>query len=67
MDISIMNMTVMLNIFKAYSQPMLEDESECFFIDVIDEMIEEDLPAIMNKGPLGTYLSHRDLGLRYLT
>jgi len=42
----------MLNIFKASSQPMLEDELKCFLIDVIDEMIKEALPAIMNKDPI---------------
>jgi len=30
-----MNMRVRLNIFKASSQPMLEDVSECFFVDII--------------------------------
>jgi len=47
MDVSVMNMRVRLNIFKACSQPVLEDESECFFVDVTDEMIEEALPAIL--------------------
>jgi len=41
MDVSVMNMRVRLSHFKASSQPVLEDESECFFIDVIDEMIED--------------------------
>jgi len=62
-DVSIMNMRVMLNIFKASSQPVFEDEFECFFVDVIDEMIEEALPTIPSSGPLGAYLSHRDLRL----
>ena len=53
MDISVVNMRVRLNIFQACSQPMLEDESECFFIDVIDEMIEEALLAILSNDPLG--------------
>jgi len=46
MDVSIMNMRVRFNIFKASAQPVFEDESKCFFVDVIDEMIEEALPAI---------------------
>jgi len=58
-----MNMRVRLNIFKACSQPMLEDESEYFFVDVTDEMIEEALPAILCNDPLGIYLSHGDLRL----
>ena len=41
---------------------MLEDESECFFIDLIDKIIKEALPALLNKDPLGTCLSHGDLG-----
>jgi len=61
MDVSIMNMRVRLNIFKASAQPMFEDESKCFFVDVIDEMIEEALPAILSSDPLGTCLSHGDL------
>jgi len=40
MDVSVMNMRVRLNIFKASSQPMFKDASEYFFVDVIDEMIE---------------------------
>jgi len=63
MDVSIINMRVRLNIFKASSQFMLEDESKCFFVDVIVEMIKEALPTILNKDPLGTCLSHMDLGL----
>jgi len=63
MDVSVMNMRVRLNIFKASAQLVFEDESECFFIDVIDEMIEEALPAILSSDPLETCLSHGDLGL----
>jgi len=63
MDVSVMNMRVRLNIFKACSQLVPEDESECFFNDVIDEMIEEVLPAILNKDFLGACLSYRNLGL----
>jgi len=57
MDVSVMNIRVRLNIFKASAQPMFEDESECFFVDVIDEMIKEALPAILTSDPLGTCLS----------
>jgi len=63
MDVSVMNMRVRLNISKACSQRVLEDESECFFIDVIDEMIEEALPAILCNDPLGICLFHGDLRL----
>ena len=52
-----------LNIFKTSAQPVFEDESECFFVDVIDEMIEEALLAILSNDPLGICLSHEDLRL----
>jgi len=42
---------------------MFEDESKCFFVDVIDAMIKEALPTIMSSDPLGTCLSHGDLRL----
>jgi len=42
---------------------MFEDESKCFFIDVIDEMIEEDVLTILSKDLLGTYLSYWGLGI----
>ena len=63
MDVSVMNMRVRLNIFKASAQPVFEDESECFFVDVIDEIIEEALPAILSNDPLDICLSHEDLRL----
>jgi len=44
MDISVMNMRVRLNSFKASSQPVFEDE-----------MIEEVLPTILTKDPLGIW------------
>ena len=53
-DVSVMNMRVRLNIFKASAQPVFEDESECFFVDMIDGVIEEALPAILSNAPLGT-------------
>jgi len=36
---------------------VFEDEPECFFVDVIVEMIKEVLPAILRSDPLGTCLS----------
>jgi len=38
-----------------------EDELECFFVDLIDEMIEKVLPAILSSDPLGTYLFYDHL------
>jgi len=46
MDVSVMNMRLRLNSFRASSQLVLEDEWECFFIDVIDEMIGDALRTI---------------------
>ena len=62
-DVSDVNMRASLYIFKASPQPLFEDEYEYFFVDVIDEMIEEALPAILNNHTLGSYLSHGDLRL----
>ena len=44
MDVPVMNIMVRLNIFKASSQPVLERKFECFFVNAIDEMIEEVYP-----------------------
>jgi len=60
MDVSIMNIRIRLNIFKASSQPTFEDESEYFFVDVTDKMIEKTLPAILSSDSLGTCFSHGD-------
>ena len=49
LDVSIKNMRVRLNIFKASAQHVFEDESECFFVDVIDEM--DTLLAILSNAP----------------
>ena len=54
MDVSVMNMRVRPNIFKASLQPVFEDESNYFFVDVIDEIIEKALPAVLSNDPLGT-------------
>ena len=63
MDVSVMNMRVRLNIFKTSAQPVFEDESECFLFNVIDEIIEEVLPAILSGDPLGKCLFCGDLRL----
>jgi len=39
-------------IFKVSSQPMLEDELECFLVDVIDQLIKEAITDILSKYPL---------------
>ncbi|KAI5654544.1 hypothetical protein M9H77_31731 [Catharanthus roseus] len=49
MDVSVMNMRIRLNIFKTSSQPSIEDNSDCYFVDLNDELIEETLPLICSK------------------
>ncbi|KAI5662303.1 hypothetical protein M9H77_21626 [Catharanthus roseus] len=49
MDVSVMNMRVRLNIFKTSSQPSIEDNSDCYLVDVNDELIEETLPLMCSK------------------
>ena len=63
MNVLVMNMSIRLNIFNVSSQHMFEDEYECSFIDVIEEIIEEALLDILTCDSFGTYLSHRDLKL----
>ena len=63
MDVSVINIRVRLNIFKPSSQLVIQVESECLFIDVIDEMIEKALPIILSNDHLGTYLFHGSLSL----
>ena len=36
-DVLVINVRVRLSIFKASSQPIVEDAAKCFFVDVIDE------------------------------
>ena len=62
-DISVMNMRVRLNIFKTSCQPVFEDEFECFFSDVINEIIEEASSANLSNDPLGACLFRGDLRL----
>ncbi|KAF7810626.1 uncharacterized protein G2W53_037369 [Senna tora] len=47
MDVSVLNMRVKLNVFKASSQPSIYDDSDCFKVDIIDEIIQEALPTIL--------------------
>jgi len=63
MDVLVMYMRIRLNIFKTSAQPVFEDESECFLFNVIDEIIEEVLPAILSGDPLGKCLFCGDLRL----
>jgi hypothetical protein len=56
MKISFGNMKVKLNIFNAFQH--LLDKSECFFLDIIEESVEDSLPCILTKDPLGACVTH---------
>lgn len=60
-DVSIMNMRIRLNVFNASSQPIFEDESKTFFIDMLDEIVDENLPVILLKDPLEMYVRYDGL------
>ncbi|XP_021747322.1 uncharacterized protein LOC110713162 [Chenopodium quinoa] len=61
MDVSVLNMRIKLNIFKASTHPTIENESECFLVELIDELVEESLPALISKDALETSISHENL------
>jgi len=54
-DVSAINMRARVNILTAFSQPVFEDEFDCFFIDVVDEIIEDALPTILNTHHLVSF------------
>lgn len=56
MDVSFGNMKVRLNVFNASNQPPKEDE--CFFMDVVDELVEDALPYILAEDSLEACLVH---------
>ena len=44
LDVLVLNMRIRLYIFKAFLQPSFEDESRCFFADMINEKVNGALP-----------------------
>ncbi|XP_062155263.1 uncharacterized protein LOC133863335 [Alnus glutinosa] len=56
MEISFGNMKVRLNIFTAFQHA--PDQNECFFVDNIEEYVEDSLPIILAKDPLEDCLTH---------
>jgi hypothetical protein len=57
MDIlSFENMKVRLNIFNVVKHPL--DENECFFLDIIEEFVEDSLLGILIKDPLEACMTH---------
>jgi hypothetical protein len=56
MEISFGNMKVRLNIFNAFQHA--PDQNECFFVDYIEEYVEDSLPGLLTEDPLEVCLAH---------
>jgi hypothetical protein len=56
MEISFGNMKVRLNIFNAFQHA--PDQNECFFVDNIEEYVEDSLPSVLERDPLEDCLTH---------
>jgi hypothetical protein len=56
MEISFGNMKVRLNIFNAFQHA--PDQNECFFVDHIEEYVEDSLPGLLTEDPLEACLTH---------
>jgi hypothetical protein len=56
MEISFGNMKVRLNIFTAFQHA--PNQNECFFLDNIEEYVEDSLPSLLTKDPLEACLTH---------
>jgi hypothetical protein len=56
MEISFGNMKVRLNIFNAFQHA--PDQNECFFVDRIEEYVEDSLPSLLADDPLEACLAH---------
>jgi hypothetical protein len=56
MEISFGNMKVRLNIFNAFQH--VPDQNECFFMDHIEEYVEDSLPSLLADDPLEACLAH---------
>jgi hypothetical protein len=56
MEISFGNMKVRLNIFNAFQHA--PDQNECFFVDHIEEYVEDSLPGLLAEDPLEACLAH---------
>jgi hypothetical protein len=56
MEISFGNMKVRLNIFNAFQHA--PDQNECFFVDHIEEYVEDSLPGLLAEDPLKACLAH---------
>jgi hypothetical protein len=56
MEISFGNIKVRLNIFNAFQHA--PDQNECFFMDSIEEYVEDSLPSLLVDDPLEACLAH---------
>jgi hypothetical protein len=56
MEISFGNIKVTLNIFNALRHA--PDQNECFFVDHIEEYVEDSLPSLLANDPLEACLAH---------
>jgi hypothetical protein len=56
MKISFGNMKVRLNIFNAFQHAL--DQNECFFVDHIEEYVEDSFPSFLTDDPLEACLAH---------
>jgi hypothetical protein len=56
MEFSFGNMKVSLNIFTAFQHAL--DQNDCFFVDNIEEYVEDSLPSLLTKDPLEACLTH---------
>jgi hypothetical protein len=56
MEISFGNMKDRLNIFNAFQHA--PDQNECFFVDNIEEYVEDSLPSLLTWDPLEDCLTH---------
>jgi hypothetical protein len=56
MEISFGNMKVRLNIFNAFQHA--PDQNECFFVDHIEEYVEDSLSSLLADDPLEACLTH---------
>jgi hypothetical protein len=56
MEISFGNMKVMLNIFNAFQYE--PDQNECFFVDNIEEYVEDSLHCLLTRDSLEKSLTH---------
>jgi hypothetical protein len=56
MEISFRNIKVRLNIFNAFQHAL--DQNECFFVDTIEEYVEDSLPSLLADDPLEACLAH---------